>query len=186
MTDVQNTPELDQAISSLKKQADRLGITYKSNVSYATLQKAIQEKLEQPGESQDETVATAVPQTKGKTPEDLHKEAMQLVRVIITPMDPVKAANMDSDVFCAGNKIVGTVKRVIPFNEPWHVERILLNSLREKQTQVYTTKKNAKGHVDTIARTVPAFNVVELPALTQEEIDQLAERQVRTRALEDE
>ena len=48
MTDVQNTPnaptqspELEQSIAQLKKQADRLGIQYKSNTSYVTLQKAV-------------------------------------------------------------------------------------------------------------------------------------------------
>ena len=46
MSDVQNSPELDQAIQSLKKKADLLGIAYKSNVSVATLQKAISEKME--------------------------------------------------------------------------------------------------------------------------------------------
>ena len=46
MSDVQNSPELDQAIQSLKKKADLLGISYKSNVSVATLQKAISEKME--------------------------------------------------------------------------------------------------------------------------------------------
>ena len=49
MSDVQNTPvaptEADQAIASLKKQADRLGISYKSNTSIATLQKQLQKSL---------------------------------------------------------------------------------------------------------------------------------------------
>ena len=195
MSETQNTVELDQAIASLKKQADRLGITYKSNVSMATLQKAIQDKMNQPIGGEDsapEPTATETKPTKSarELEEDrirkLHNDAMKLVRVIITPMDSLKAANMDSDVFCAGNSVLGTVKRVIPFGVEWHVEQILLNTIREKKFQLFTSKKNARGATETTARLVPAYNITELPPLTQEELDKLADHQIRTRSLEDE
>ena len=188
MTDVQNTPELDQAIGSLKKQADLLGIQYKANVSMATLQKAIKDKLEAPTsvEASDAVQSTAgqAVVAKGKTAEQLHSEAMKLVRVIITPMDSLKASNMDSDVFCAGNSVVGTVKRVIPFGVEWHVEQILLNSIKERKFQMYTIKKHGNRE-ETVARQVRAYSVTELDPLTQEEIDALADVQLRTRSLDD-
>ena len=98
MSDVQNSPELDQAIQSLKKKADLLGITYKSNVSVATLQKAISEKMEgtSVGEGTDTTSADDLKVSASADPdiETLIKEAHKLVRVIITPIDQTKATNI--------------------------------------------------------------------------------------------
>lgn len=194
MTDVQNNsiaaPDADVAIASLKKQAGRLGVAYKSNTSIATLQKAISEKLNEPvgGEDSPEPEATEVKITKpkGKTADDYYNEAMKLVRVIITPMESTKATNLESELFCAGNGVVGTVKRTIPFGEEWHVEQILLNSIKEKKYQMFMSKKNAQGAVITTAKLVPAYSISILDSLTQEELDKLAEMQIRTRSLEDE
>lgn len=184
MSEVQTTPEHNQAISSLKKQADLLGISYKANVSMATLQQAIKAKLEAPVEGEAQTTTEDEAVSAGKTKEDLYKEAMKLVRVIVTPMDSLKASNMDSDVFCAGNSVVGTVKRVIPFGVEWHVEQILLNTIKERKFQMYTVKKHGNRE-ETVARQVRAYSVVELEPLTQAEIDALADQQLRTRSLED-
>ena len=201
MTDVQNQPaeqtedtssaELEQTIASLKKRADLLGIKYKSNVSIATLQKLITEKLEEPTSYVDEgeadataegVKATAAP-TKEQIAEAAYKDAMKLVRVIITPMEATKASNLESELFCAGNAVVGTVKRTIPFGVEWHVERILLNSIREKKYQLFNSKKNAQGVDVTTSRLVPAYSISELPPLTQVELDKLADLQIRTGAL---
>lgn len=194
MSDVQNTPvaptEADQAIASLKKQADRLGISYKSNTSIATLQKAIAEKLDAPigGEDSSEAQVTAPVGSgaKSKSVSAYQDEALKLVRVIITPMEATKAANLENEMFCAGNSVVGTVKRVVTFGEPWHVEQILLNTIKEKKYQMFVTKKNAQGVTLTSAKLVPAYSIAYLDPLTEEEIDALADRQIRTRSLEDE
>ncbi len=179
MTDIQNTPNAEVAIASLKKQADRLGIAYKSNTSVATLQKSIADKL---SDGSDE-VADA---PKAKSISDYHDEAMKLVRVIITPMESTKATNLESEMFCAGNSVVGTVKRTIPFGEEWHVEQILLNSIKEKYYQAFITKKNALGVPITTSKLVRAYSIAVLDPLTPEELDALADRQIRTRALDDE
>ena len=194
MSDVQNTPnaspEAEQAISSLKKQADLLGISYKSNTSIATLQKAIKEKLEGPVGGEDSSEAEintlSVSKPKGKSAEDYRNEALKLKRVLITCMDANKASNLEREMFCAGNSTIGTVKRVVEFGVPWHVESIILNSIKEKMYQAFTVRKNSRGIEITTSRLVQAYNVVELPALSEEEIDKLADRQIRTRALEDE
>ena len=194
MSDVQNTPvaptEADQAISSLKKQADRLGIAYKSNTSIATLQKAIKDKLDAPigGEESStiESVSEPAIQPKGKSIQSYQNEALKLVRVIITPMESTKASNLENELFCAGNSVIGTIKRDITFGEPWHVEQILLNTIKEKKYQMFVTKKNAQGVTLTSAKLVPAYSIAYLDPLTEEEIDQLADLQIRTRSLDDE
>ena len=135
MSDVQNSPELDQAIQSLKKKADLLGISYKSNVSIATLQKAISEKMEgtDVGESTHTTSTDDLKVSASADPdiETLIKEAHKLVRVIITPIDQTKATNLESELVSAGNSYIGTVTRLVPFGVEWHVEQVILNALRE-------------------------------------------------------
>lgn len=194
MSDVQNTPnapaEIDQAIASLKKQADRLGIAYKSNTSVATLQKAIKDKLDAPIGGEDsstvESTSQASVKTESESIESYHKDALKLVRVIITPMESTKASNLENELFCAGNSVIGTVKRVITFGEPWHVEQILLNSIKEKKYQMFVSKKNAQGVSITSAKLVPAYSIAYLDPLTAEEINALADLQIRTRSLDDE
>ena len=193
MSDVQNTPnaspEAEQAIASLKKQADRLGVTYKSNTSIATLQKAIKDKMDAPIGGEDsspvESAQGASVQPTGQSIQAYQDEALKLVRVIITPMESTKASNLENELFCAGNSVIGTVKRVITFGEPWHVEQILLNSLQEKKYQLFVSKKDARGVVHTKARSVKAYNIAILDPLTPEEMAELADRQIRTRALLD-
>lgn len=206
MSDVQNqvnapdeeaTPTLaEQTIAQLKRKADLLGVQYKSNVSVATLQRLIQEQMEAPTGAEESTadqtvnyaeaasVGAVSAETKSAT--DVYNEAMKLVRVIITPMEATKAANMESDVFCAGNAVVGTVKRTIPFGVEWHVEQILLNAIKEKKYQAFQVKKNARNVDVTSSRLVPAYGINYLDPLTKEELAALADRQLRTRALEDE
>ena len=166
----------------LKAQADRMGISYKANISLTTLKAKIQ--LVQDGESLEELKESSV--SKEDQAEAVHKEAMKLVRVQIAPLDTNKATNYDCDFFTAGNSVVGNVTRNIPFGRPWHVEQILVNAIKEKTYQQFSTKKNAQGADVVAKRNVPAYSVVELPALTAQELKDLADLQARTNALEDE
>lgn len=168
----------------LKAQADRMGISYKSNISLTTLKAKIQ--LVQDGESLEPEASHVDNTAQEDKAAEVYQEAMKLVRVQITPLDTNKATNYDCDFFTAGNSIVGNVTRNIPFGRPWHVEQILVNAIKEKTYQQFTTKKNAQGADVVTKRNVPAYSVVELPALTTQELKDLADLQARTNALEDE
>ena len=168
----------------LKAQADRMGISYKANISLTTLKAKIQ--LVQDGESLEPEASRVDNTTQEDKATEVYQEAMKLVRVQITPLDTNKATNYDCDFFTAGNSVVGNVTRNIPFGRPWHVEQILVNAIKEKTYQQFTTKKNAQGADVVTKRNVPAYSVVELPALTTQELKDLADLQSRTNALEDE
>ena len=168
----------------LKAQADRMGISYKANISLTTLKAKIQ--LVQDGESLEPEASRVDNTSQEDKAAEVYQEAMKLVRVQITPLDTNKATNYDCDFFTAGNSIVGNVTRNIPFGRPWHVEKILVNAIKEKTYQQFTTKKNAQGGDVVTKRNVPAYSVVELPPLTEQELKDLADLQARTNALEDE
>lgn len=168
----------------LKAQADRMGISYKANISLTTLKAKI--KLVQDGESLEPEASRVDNTTQEDKAAEVYQEAMKLVRVQITPLDTNKATNYDCDFFTAGNSVVGNVTRNIPFGRPWHVEQILVNAIKEKTYQQFTTKKNAQGADVVTKRNVPAYSVVELPPLSAQELKELADLQARTNALEDE
>lgn len=207
MTDVQDTAntlnEDDQAaqpqtpIAQLKKKADLLGVKYKGNISATALAELVEAKLNEPvGGSEADTEEESKPEDKVTAKQtaaaeadklqDDYNQAMKLVRVIVTPMEATKASNLESEIFCAGNSSVGTVKRTIPFGREWHIEQILLNSIKEKKYQQFTSKKNPAGIPITTARLVPAYSISILDPLTEEELKELAELQLRTRSLDDE
>lgn len=206
MTDVQiqathteadnEAAQAETPIAQLKKKADLLGIQYKGNISAKALAELVDAKLNEPvGGAADATESEGTPEvkaTKAQTAkaetEQLqsdYEKAMKLIRVVITPREATKAANLESEIFCAGNSVVGTVKRTIPFGREWHVEQVLINSIKEKMYQQFTSKKNAAGIPITVSRLVPAYSIAVLEPLTKEELDALALQQMRTRSLDD-
>lgn len=192
MTDVQNspmeTPETTDNITKLKRKADLLGVSYKSNTSEATLIKNIKEKmeaneaLEQEGTKETKPSNLKRASAKDEESEDAYTKSMKLVRVQITPIDPMKANSLDCEMFTAGNNKVGTVTRTIPFGVPWHIENILYNSILEKRYQAFVTRK-INGNDVTIPKLMPAYNVIVLPDLTEEELSELAKAQQRSGSL---
>lgn len=111
---------------------------------------------------------------KHKQKQDQYKQHMKLVRIRLTPMS-VFERQLPSVTLDVGNSVVGNVHRTIQFNEPWHVEAILLNVLREKK---FRAKKES---VDPTTRRKIYSNVFHssygielLPDLTMEELNKLA------------
>ena len=172
MTDLQkNVPE--DELSTLKAQADRMGIEYGTNIGIATLRERISERLSGGGDK---------PQTEDKeqAKHDLiltqREDALKLIRVIVTPMDSTKK-EYQGEIFSVSNSVLGTVRKFVQFNEPFHVESIILDQLREKMHQVFTSKKNPQGQLVRVSKLIKAYGIQELPPLTKEEKDELAKAQ---------
>lgn len=159
-------------IELLKEQLDERGIEYKANASKATLEKLLN-KADEKDEADDENAKLQA----------LKDEAMKLVHVIITPNDPIKQ-QMGQEYFACGNSALGTVARIIPFGENWLVEQMLLNTIKEKQVQLFITKRDSKGNEYKESKTVPAYQITELPLPTKAEIDELARVQEARKTVE--
>ena len=117
------TEENKTELQLLKEKADALGVEYKSNVSVKTLAKLIKEFEEQ--DAQDDGL------TDNERTKKVLDEATKLVRVIITPMDSTKR-DYQGDVFSAGNAVVPTMTKYIPFGVEWHVPQIILKKKKKK------------------------------------------------------
>jgi hypothetical protein len=122
-------------------------------------------------------VADAGPETEGQKKNRLRREAMALVRVRVSCMDPQKK-NLKGELICVSNKNFGTVQRFIPFNREWHIEKVLYDILLDKEYMVFDREKTGRAGIEVVTpRNVPAFNIQVLPPLSKGELKDLAQRQ---------
>ncbi|AKG11541.1 hypothetical protein [Moraxella bovoculi] len=169
------TEENKTELELLKERADSLGVEYKSNVSTKTLTKLIREFEEQ--EEQDDGL------TDNERIKRTLDEATKLVRVIITPMDSTKR-DYQGDVFSAGNAVVPTMTKYIPFGVEWHVPQIILNTIKEKVMNKFIAKKDERGREYREYQEAKAYSIQELPPLTKEELQELAKSQEMRQAID--
>lgn len=112
------------------------------------------------------------------------REALALVRVIVSQKDPMKS-NWEGEIITVGNDIVGDVKKYVPFNldEGYHIPRMIANVLKGKECTIFINKRVNGQNVQT-AKLIKAYSVTELQPLTQEELDELAADQSARHAID--
>lgn len=162
-------------LTELKAKADRLGIKYSGNISATVLQERINQ-----AESGEAVSASPTPAVNPVT--QMRNEALKLVRVVITPMDKLKK-DYEGEVFSASNARV-SVKRYVPFNVVTHVENIILEQLKDKKAQIFVRRKTSDGNEVVEGKLIAAYGVVEQPALTQEQLADLAKAQQARNSIE--
>ena len=131
-----------------------------------------------PGSTEASRAAKAKHLAAMQTPEKL---AMKLVRVIVTPNDPLMV-NYPGLIFTVGVSGINNgemIKKFVPFNneEGWHVPTIILRQIEHAEMQKFKTITRPDGEKVLEPYLTKKFNVRELPPLTKEELEQLAARQ---------
>lgn len=203
------TPEMIAAeLAGLKEKADTLGITYHPSIGAEKLREKIQEHLAKATPPAEDTPAAPsvipkpvaeafvapdytpappvyVPESVAQKRRRLKDDAMALVRVRISCMNPAKK-EWDGEILTTGNTLVGTVSKFIPFNadEGYHVPQILFNMLKERMCQVFVEGKDAKGGKMRVPKLIREFSLEVLDPLTRQELADLAARQAATRAID--
>ena len=109
------------------------------------------------------------------------QQAMKLVRVIVTPNDPLMV-NYPGLIFTVGMSGINDgqmIKKFVPFNneEGWHVPAIILRQIEHAEMQKFKTVTRPDGEKVLEPYVTKKFNVRELPPLTKEELEKLAARQ---------
>lgn len=174
MSDFDTDTELQapDELTALKERADLLGVKYHPSISLEKLKDKVNAAL---APSEEE-----VKQDKAKDKRaELQKKASELVRIRVTCMNPAKK-EWEGEIFTVGNAAVGTFKKYVPFNadEGWHVPRIILQQIQERQCQVFYASKDDKGRPIRKAKLIKEFAVEVLPPLTEKELKELAQRQL--------
>ena len=173
----------EDQLNALKSRADLLGVKYHPSISYEKLQEKIAAANQE--QNTQDTPASEVKESENAKRLRMKKEAMKLVRVRVTCMNPYKN-ELEGDLFTAGNSVVGTVSRYIPFNaeDGWHIEQILYDQLKNRVFQSFYTTKDSRGNKVRKGKLVKEYAIEVLPPLTKEELAELAVRQAATKAID--
>lgn len=175
---------------ALEQRARVLNINFHSSISTEKLRERVNSVLQGSSTEQASEGSTAPTLPKGETPEARRsrkrQEAAKQIRVRIHCNDPAKK-EWPGEYITVGNSYVGTFRKYVPYNidEPYHIPQILLNALREKRVQVFTTKKGKHGIPTRESKSIAAYTIEVLPPLTAEELKELAVSQTARNALSD-
>lgn len=186
-------------LASLKARADRLGISYHPSIGLDKLKAKVAEAMSgEPAPAAPDASAVAaapvagvtpsvvVPETEGQKRKRLKNEALALVRIRLTCMNPMKK-EWPGEIFTTGNSTVGTIKKFIPFvnaDEGWHVPKMMYDQLVARQCQVFYTEKTKNGVSVRKGKLIREFAIEVLPMLSQPELDELARRQAMSQAID--
>lgn len=174
-------------LTSLKARADLMGITYHPSIGVDKLREKVQAALENKPTTTEKEEVIAVPKGESAAERQARKrrEAGALVRIRVTCMNPAKK-EWDGEIITAGNSVVGTFRKYIPFNsdEGWHVPQIIYNQLLNRQCQVFTTVTDARGNKIRRGKLIREFAIEVLPQLTEQELHDLAQRQAMAKSID--
>lgn len=195
MADEQNQDQTEQVnevlegtdeLSLLKARAKQMGISFSNNIKLETLREKINEKLladdaETPvDEDDDAELSPAAKQAKFR--KELLASQMKLVRLRITNLDP-KKKDLPGEIFTVANEYIGTVRKYVPYgevtDEGYHVPFVIYQELESRRFQnIRTIKDRRTGHTRTETSWAKEFALEVLPALTKEELEDLARAQI--------
>lgn len=168
----------------LKERADQMGIKYHPNIGVDSLRDKVNAHLAGDTTDEAEPVQKA---TTGKTRVQTYEEAMKLVRIRLTCMDPAKS-DWPAEIITVSNDIVGDVRVAVPYKEEfyengYHVPNIIYQFLRERKYSSIKTTKGPKGPVQTTIQ-ANAYAIEVLPQLTPEELEDLRMQQAASKSID--
>lgn len=165
-----------QEVEQIRAQLKMMNVKFHHNANLETLKKLLADSLvkDEPKEPSKTS--------QRKTAQQIKREAMQLVRCKIICHDPQKKSR-EGEFITVGNSVIGTFRVFVPYNGErdveWHIPRIVIDILKRK-TCIKSVRETDKNHqhssLDDV-RVGKAFDIVELPPLSEEELKALAEEQ---------
>lgn len=176
-------PKVDE-LTTLKARADMLGVAYHPSIGLDKLRAKVEAKLnDQPDPDAGITLskdgAVEAGETAGQRRARVKREANELVRINVTCMNPQKK-EWEGEIFTTGNANIGTFKKYVPFNteDGWHVPRIILEMMKQRQCQIFVTEKTSKNGVAVRrGKLIKEFAIEVLDPLTPKQLKELAQRQ---------
>lgn len=186
--DLDNDLPVQDELATLKTRAELLGVKYHPSISAEKLREKIAAAMaNKPEEEEEEPAVVEAPKVETATAKRLRlrQEAMALVRIRVTCMNPAKK-EWEGELFTAGNSAVGSVTKYVPFNadEGWHVPRIIYNQIVDRMCQTFVNAKTQNGVTIRKGKLIREFAVEVLPPLTKDELHELAQRQAMSKSID--
>ena len=176
-------------LDALKARANLLGVKFHPSISLEKLREKVNAAVTSDGAatSEEEAKDPAEPkqETIGEKRKRLKTEALKLVRIRLTCLNPAKK-EWEGEIITVGNSLIGSVKKFVPFNadDGWHVPHVIHQQLKERQCQIFYTATDARGNKVRKGKLIKEFAIEVLPPLTKEELDELARRQAMAKAID--
>lgn len=166
----------------LKERAKKLNISFSPNIGLQALKDKVAAELTTPEpEPKQDTMSEArkARLELAKRRKAAKLEAEKLIRIRVTCMNPAKK-EWKGEIITVSNKLVGTQRKMVPFvdhEDGYHVPQFILNVLKNRRFQQFTTKKMPNGQETRIGKLVKEFAIEILPPLTKTELSDLAKAQ---------
>ena len=174
------TVELD--LEEVRAKAKELGVSYHPAQKAETIQHNIDEFLsnQQVVEAAAEAPKADKPETEAEMVDRIKKEALALVPVTVTSMDPADT-NLTGVVISVGNRKLGQVSKAIPFGYKWYMPKILLEHM-EKQMFCRSSMvpvPGVPGQERLNTQWIKKYAIQYHPMPTPEELAELAKAQAQ-------
>jgi hypothetical protein len=184
-TIVDTTPSVQEQFETAKQLAKLFKIKHSPNIALSTLQEKITTYLKDTqglGSVKDKIQELDTEDLSGLTN---FQKLNRLVRVIVYNLDSSESYKK-GDIFTFNNDW-GTVTKFVPYGdqcgEGYHIPKVFLPMLLNKKMALYGHVK--KGNIDTTERRqAPKYNVVICEPLTLQQLHELTQRQIATRAID--
>lgn len=195
MTDETNLNEENQdaevivqdELDALKARANLLGVKFHPSISLEKLREKVNAAVTSEGEAEEapNTPSETKEETIGEKRKRLKAEALKLIRIRLTCLNPAKK-EWEGEIITVGNSLIGSVKKFVPFNadDGWHVPYVIYQQLKERQCQIFQTATDARGNKVRKGKLIKEFAIEVLPPLTKEELEELARRQAMAKAID--
>lgn len=174
-------------LEALKARANLLGVKFHPSISLEKLREKVNAAVTSEGEAEEPSNSSpeAKEETIGEKRKRLKAEALKLVRIRLTCLNPAKK-EWEGEIITVGNSLIGSVKKFVPFNadDGWHVPHVIYQQLKERQCQVFYTATDARGNKVRKGKLIKEFAIEVLPPLTKEELEELARRQAMAKAID--
>lgn len=188
----QTQATVQDELEVLKTRANMLNISYHPSIGLEKLREKVNAAVkgepapvdEQPKQAAAEPTA-APAETEAQIRNRKKLDAQRLIRIRVSCMNPAKA-EWEGEFFSAGNALVGTMTKYVPFNsdEGWHVPNIIYKMIIDRQCQIFTTVVDGRGNKTRKGKLIKEFAVEVLPDLTPDELHDLAQRQAMSKSID--
>ena len=174
-------------LDALKARANLLGVKFHPSIRLEKLREKVNDAVTSEDEAEEapNTPSETKEETIGEKRKRLKAEALKLIRIRLTCLNPAKK-EWDGEIITVGNSLIGSVKKFVPFNadDGWHVPHVIYQQLKERQCQVFYTATDARGNKVRKGKLIKEFAIEVLPPLTKEELGELARRQAMAKAID--
>ena len=167
-----------------KQQADNLGLNYPQNISTEKLKQIVGNKMKQIRSEKPKENNVAANQ---------FKDMRALVRIQINVLNPAKQ-NWTGEIFTVGNDVIPHMTRFIPYNAVngiWHVERMFVEMLKSRKYQRMVEHSGSRNDPSKYGvdyhrnQLVPEYSIIELPPLTEQELQDLGANQAANGSIQE-